>query len=132
LGDHGDQRRWAVLAVLSLTLLITSLDGTILNVALPSIVRTLHATSSQLQWTVDAYAIVLAGLLLIAGSIGAALGVSSHLGGPLGNELAIAARQSFIRGMVFTASVSAVISVAAALVVLIFLPARADDSGEHL
>lgn len=74
MGDHRDQRRWAVLAVLCLTLLITSLDGTILNVALPTIVRTLHATSSQLQWTVDAYAIVLAGLLLIAGSLGDHLG----------------------------------------------------------
>jgi len=53
---------------------ITSLDATILNVALPTIVRTLHATSSQLQWMVDAYAIVLAGLLLIAGSLGDHLG----------------------------------------------------------
>src|ERR1019366_4438263 len=72
-GDSGS-RRFLVLAVLCLTLLITNLDGTILNVALPTIVRTLHATSSQLQWIVDAYVIVLAGLLLIAGSLGDHLG----------------------------------------------------------
>ena len=73
-GEALDHRRWAVLAVLCLTLLIINLDGTILNVALPTIVKTLHATSSQLQWIVDAYIIVLAGLLLIAGSLGDHLG----------------------------------------------------------
>jgi len=44
--DVPDSRRFLVLAVLCLTLLITNLDGTILNVALPTIVKTLHATSS--------------------------------------------------------------------------------------
>jgi EmrB/QacA subfamily drug resistance transporter len=62
--------RGAILAVLSLTVLIINLDGTILNVALPTIVASLRATSSQLQWIVDAYIVVLAGLLLIAGSLG--------------------------------------------------------------
>ena len=64
------ESRGVTLAVLSLSVLIINLDGTILNVALPSIVRDLHATSTQLQWVVDAYIIVLAGLLLIAGSLG--------------------------------------------------------------
>jgi EmrB/QacA subfamily drug resistance transporter len=73
-GGPGGRRRWAVLGVLCLTLLIINLDGTILNVALPTIVTTLHATSSQLQWIVDSYIIVLAGLLLIAGSLGDHLG----------------------------------------------------------
>ena len=72
--DAVHTRRWAVLLVLCLTLLVTSLDGTILNVALPTIVRRLHATSSQLQWVVDSYAIVFAGLLMIAGSLGDRLG----------------------------------------------------------
>jgi EmrB/QacA subfamily drug resistance transporter len=67
-------RRFLVLAVLCLTLFITNLDGTILNVALPTIVRTLHATSSQLQWVVDSYTMVFAGLLLISGSLGDHLG----------------------------------------------------------
>lgn len=59
-----------ILAVLCVSLLIVSLDNTILNVALPVIVRTLHASSSSLQWIVDAYSIVFAGLLLVAGSLG--------------------------------------------------------------
>jgi len=60
--------------VLCISLLIVSLDNTILNVALPTIVRTMHASSSQLQWIVDAYAVVFAGLLLVAGSLGDRLG----------------------------------------------------------
>lgn len=67
-------QRFLVLAILCLTLLITNLDGTILNVALPTVVSTLHATSSQLQWVVDSYTMVFAGLLLIAGSLGDHLG----------------------------------------------------------
>lgn len=67
-------RRSVILGVLCLTVLIINLDGTILNVALPTIVTSLHATSSQLQWVVDSYTIVLAGLLLIAGSLGDRLG----------------------------------------------------------
>ncbi len=66
--------RWATLSVLCVTLLLISLDMTILNVALPSIVRDLHATSSQLQWIVDAYAVVFAGLLLTLGALGDRLG----------------------------------------------------------
>jgi EmrB/QacA subfamily drug resistance transporter len=56
------------------SLLIVSLDNTILNVALPAIVRALHASSTQLQWIVDAYAIVFAGLLLTLGSLGDRIG----------------------------------------------------------
>ena len=67
-------RRWAVLAVLCVSLLIVSLDNTILNIALPTLVRVLHATDSQLQWIVDIYACVFAGLLLVAGSIGDRIG----------------------------------------------------------
>jgi len=59
------------------------------------------------------------------GSLGAALGVSGHVGGALGAELAVSARQSFINGMVFTVSVGAVIAGTAAAVVAVFLPARA-------
>jgi EmrB/QacA subfamily drug resistance transporter len=67
-------RRWATLAVLCVTLLLISLDNTILNVALPSIVRSLHATSTQLEWIVDAYAIAFGGLLLTLGALGDRLG----------------------------------------------------------
>ena len=65
-----NRRRWATLTVLCVTLLLISLDNTILNVALPSIVRSIGASSSQLQWMVDAYAVVFAGLLLSLGALG--------------------------------------------------------------
>ena len=64
------RRRWWILAVLCLSLLIVGIDGTIVNVALPSIVRELSASSSQLQWIVDAYTLVFASFLLLAGSMG--------------------------------------------------------------
>ena len=67
-GNH--RWRWAALSILCVTLLLVSLDLTILNVALPSIVTDLHATSSQLQWIVDAYAVAFAGLLLTFGALG--------------------------------------------------------------
>ncbi len=67
-------RRWAVLAVLCVSLLVVNIDNTILNVALPTIIRALHASSSDLQWTIDAYAVVFAGLLLAAGSLGDRIG----------------------------------------------------------
>ena len=62
------------LAVLCVTLLLISLDTTVLNVALPTIVRSLGASSSQLQWMVDAYAVVFAGLLLSLGALGDRIG----------------------------------------------------------
>jgi EmrB/QacA subfamily drug resistance transporter len=63
-------RRWWILGVLSLCVVVIGVDNTILNVALPSIVRSLDASGSQLQWMVDAYTIVFACLLLTAGSLG--------------------------------------------------------------
>ncbi|MGA7271596.1 MAG: DHA2 family efflux MFS transporter permease subunit [Acidimicrobiia bacterium] len=64
------RRRWATLGVLSLSLVIIGLDNTILNVALPTLVRDLDASASQLQWMVDAYVLVFAGLLLTMGALG--------------------------------------------------------------
>jgi len=61
--------RWLALAVLCLSLLIVTLDNTVLNVALPTLVRDLGATSTDLQWIVDAYVLVFAGLLLVSGSV---------------------------------------------------------------
>jgi EmrB/QacA subfamily drug resistance transporter len=61
--------RWAVLAVVCVSALIINVDNTILNVALPTLVRDLRATSSALQWIVDSYAMVFAGLLLVGGSL---------------------------------------------------------------
>jgi EmrB/QacA subfamily drug resistance transporter len=69
-GDTPDDRRWWGLAVLCLSLVLIVLDNTVLNVALPTLVRELGASTTQLQWMVDAYVIVFAGLLLTAGALG--------------------------------------------------------------
>jgi EmrB/QacA subfamily drug resistance transporter len=65
-----DRRRWLVLAVMSIGTLLAFLDDTVVNTALPRISLALHASTSALQWVVDAYVLVLAGLLLLGGSIG--------------------------------------------------------------
>ena len=75
----GYDRRWWILAVLCLSLLIIVMDNTIVNVALPTLVRTLHSTESQLQWIVDAYSLVFAGLLLTMGTLGDRFGRGSTL-----------------------------------------------------
>jgi EmrB/QacA subfamily drug resistance transporter len=62
-------RRWLALAVLCLSVLITTLDTTVLNVVLPTLVRRLGATTTELQWIVDTYVIVYAGLVLVSGSV---------------------------------------------------------------
>lgn len=64
------RRRWWTLAILALSLVIIGLDNTILNVALPSLQQEFQATSSQLQWMVDSYIVVFAGLLLTLGALG--------------------------------------------------------------
>jgi EmrB/QacA subfamily drug resistance transporter len=64
--SHG--RRLLVLAICCMSLFIVGLDVTIVNVALPSIGRDLHAGVSGLQWTIDAYTLVLASLLMLSGS----------------------------------------------------------------
>src|ERR1700677_2998874 len=58
-----------VLAICCLSLLMVSMDATIVNVALPSIRRDLAATTSGLQWVIDAYTLVVASLLMLAGSL---------------------------------------------------------------
>jgi EmrB/QacA subfamily drug resistance transporter len=73
--ERTHDRRWWILGVLCLSLLIIVVDNSILNVALPTLARPvteggLDATNSQLQWIVDSYVLVFAGLLLTAGSLG--------------------------------------------------------------
>lgn len=62
------RRRMLILAICCMSLLIVSLDNTILNVALPSLQRDFHSSVSGLQWTIDAYLLVIASLLLLSGS----------------------------------------------------------------
>jgi EmrB/QacA subfamily drug resistance transporter len=68
------KRRMLILAICSMSLLIVSLDGTIVNVALPSIHRSLHSSLSGLQWVIDAYTVVVASLLMLSGSTADRLG----------------------------------------------------------
>jgi EmrB/QacA subfamily drug resistance transporter len=68
--DAVHARRWGILAVVCLAVFVTVLDGTIVNVALPSLAVELGASTRQLQWIVDAYLLVFTGLLLAAGGLG--------------------------------------------------------------
>jgi len=67
---EADPRRWVVLGVMCLSLLLIVMDNTIINVAIPTLQRDLGASTSQLQWVVDSYILVFAGLLLTMGALG--------------------------------------------------------------
>jgi len=69
--DHAlsRRRRITVLLICCMSLLIVGMDNTIVNVALPSIGREFHASVAGLQWTIDAYVVVLASLLMLSGSM---------------------------------------------------------------
>src|SRR5205809_3485060 len=67
---RADPRRWWMLAVLCLSLLIVFVGNSSLNVAIPTLSRDLHASTSELQWVVAAYSLVFAGLLFTAGALG--------------------------------------------------------------
>jgi EmrB/QacA subfamily drug resistance transporter len=69
-----DRHRWLVLAICCMSLFVVGLDNTIVNVALPTIRTDLDASVAQLQWTVDAYTIVVASLLILGGSTADRLG----------------------------------------------------------
>jgi EmrB/QacA subfamily drug resistance transporter len=68
------RRRWWILAVLCLSVLLAVVDNTIVNVALPTMSRQLSASTQGLQWIVDAYSLVFAGLLLVGGNLGDRMG----------------------------------------------------------
>jgi EmrB/QacA subfamily drug resistance transporter len=120
-------KRSLVLASLLLAAFVINLDTTIVNVALPTLVRELHATNSQLQWIVDAYNLVFAALLLVAGSLSdrfgrkglllAGLGVfglSSALGGLATSSGQLIAARCFMglgAAMVFPSTLSLISNV---------------------
>ena len=74
MSNSGNVRREVVLAICCMSILIVGLDVTILNVALPSIQHDFHASVSGAQWTIDAYTLVIACLLMLSGSTGDRLG----------------------------------------------------------
>jgi EmrB/QacA subfamily drug resistance transporter len=97
------RRRLGVLAICSMSLLIVGMDITIVNVALPSIHRSFNAPLSGLQWTIDAYTLVLASLLMLAGSTADRIG----------------RRRVFMTGLVIFTAGSALCAVAPSLDLLI-------------
>ncbi len=70
----GDRRRWIALVVVCLAMFMNALDGSIVNVALPDIQKSLHFTQSGLTWVVDAYLISFGSFLLLAGRLGDLIG----------------------------------------------------------
>ena len=87
--------RWLILVTLALAALIINLDTTIVNVALPALVREIGATTTGLQWVVDAYNLVFAALVLAAGSVGDRLGRKGMLLAGLGVFAAASLAGSF-------------------------------------
>ena len=63
-------KRWWALGALCLSLVVIGMDNTVLNVALPTLSKDLHPSASQLEWMVDSYTLVFAGLLLTMGALG--------------------------------------------------------------
>ncbi|MEU5974160.1 MFS transporter [Streptomyces sp. NPDC047315] len=103
MSELTSRRRLLVLGICCMSLLIVSLDNTILNVALPSMGRELEASVSGLQWTIDAYTLVLASLLMLAGSTADRIG----------------RRRVFMAGLVLFTLGSALCSVAPSLELLV-------------
>src|SRR5258708_33161605 len=81
--SNTERRRWLALGALALSVLVVGLDLTVLNLALPTLGTDLHASTSDLQWFVDAYSLVLAAALLPAGLLGDRLGRKKMLIGGL-------------------------------------------------
>src|SRR5262249_19713862 len=97
------QHRWWTLVVLCLSVFLVVVDNTIVNTALPTLARELHAGTSELQWIVDAYTLAVAGLLLVGGALGDRYGRHRLLAGGLavlGLGAALAALSSTARGLV--------------------------------
>src|ERR671923_1947088 len=79
----GSARKWWALVAIAASVLVVGLDLTVLNLALPTLARDLHASTSDLQWFSDAYSLVLAAAMLPAGLLGDRLGRKKVLLGAL-------------------------------------------------
>jgi EmrB/QacA subfamily drug resistance transporter len=101
----GLPKRWRILGVLCLGLIVVIIDNTVLNVAVPTLMRELPATTAQTQWIVDAYPLVFAGLLITTG------GLSDRYG----------RRRALLLGFVVFATASAAAAFASSGVELILL-----------
>ena len=77
--DEGHPRRWFILAIMGLSLIVVMLNNVTLNVALPELSKDLGADNADLQWILDAYALVFGGSLLMMGALGDRFGRRSTL-----------------------------------------------------
>jgi EmrB/QacA subfamily drug resistance transporter len=114
--NEAHPRRWLVLVVMCLSLLLIVMDNTIVNVALPTIQNDLDATTSQLQWIVDAYILVFAGLLLTMGALGDRFGRRGALAGGLSIMAVASIMSSFANSPDQLIATRAFMGVGAALV----------------
>src|SRR5487761_2529443 len=103
IGEAGRARRKIILIICAMSLFITYVDSTILNVALPTIGRHFHVGVSDLQWVADAYLLVLASLILLVGSMADRLG----------------RRRMFLTGLLLFSAASLLCSVAPSIPLLI-------------
>jgi EmrB/QacA subfamily drug resistance transporter len=110
------QRRWWALAVLCLSLVVLGMDNTILNVTLPTLARDLGATGSELQWMVDAYILVFAGLLLTMGALGDRFGRKLTLNAGLLVFVAASAASAFAGAPEVLIAARAAMGIGAALI----------------
>jgi EmrB/QacA subfamily drug resistance transporter len=115
-GAGPNPRRWQILAVLCVSLFVIVMDNTIVNVALPTLARELGAGTSSLQWIVDAYTLVFAGLLLAAGGLGDRFGRKGALLAGLALFGAFSAAGAFASSTGQLISARAVMGVGAALI----------------
>ncbi|MCI0636321.1 MAG: DHA2 family efflux MFS transporter permease subunit [Actinobacteria bacterium] len=114
--DRPNPRRWQILAVLCISLFVIVMDNTIVNVALPTLARELGARTSGLQWIVDAYTLVFAGLLLAAGGLGDRFGRKGALLAGLAIFGAFSAAGAFASSTGQLISARALMGVGAALI----------------
>jgi EmrB/QacA subfamily drug resistance transporter len=115
-GATGYQHRWWALGVLCLSLVVLAMDNTILNVALPTLAQDLGATGSQLQWMVDAYLLVFAGLLLTMGALGDRFGRKLALDAGLLVFVAASAASAFAGSAEVLIAARAAMGIGAALI----------------
>jgi DHA2 family multidrug resistance protein-like MFS transporter len=127
-----DRRRWWTLGALALSVLVVGLDLFVLSLALPTLSVALHASTSDLQWFVDAYSLVLAGALLPAGLLGDRIGRKKLLIGALAvfGVASIACAYSASSGELITAravlglAAAAILPLALAVLPVMFTPAE--------
>jgi EmrB/QacA subfamily drug resistance transporter len=118
-----DTRRWIALIVVCMAMLMSALDSSIVNVALPSIQRQLHFSQSNLTWVVDAYLIAFGSFLLLAGRLGDLLGrkkvflsgvalfTASSLACALSQSQAMLITARFFQGMGGAISTSVIVAI---------------------